>query len=125
MKKTPIGLLRRAGHGSRIPGHPRRVIGFDQFANIKRGKVVSVLPMTLPCVGSVSYTHLDVYKRQAETFSPKMQISPAVGDSKPEISRRQVVLPDPEGPSMAKNAPSAMVRSTPSTALTGAEAGPK
>ena len=30
---------------------------------------------------------------------------PAVGCSKPAISRRQVVLPEPEGPSMAKNSP--------------------
>ena len=48
-----------------------------------------------------------------------MRITPPVGFSNPEISRRQVVLPDPDGPSMAKNEPSAMVRSTPSTAFTG------
>ena len=38
------------------------------------------------------------------TVSPKMRTWPAVGWSKPEISRRQVVLPEPDGPSMAKNA---------------------
>ena len=42
-----------------------------------------------------------------ETSSPKMRICPPVGFSKPEISRRQVVLPDPEGPSIAKKDPSA------------------
>ena len=47
-----------------------------------------------------------------------MRIAPPVGFSNPEISRRQVVLPDPDGPSIAKNDPSAMVRSTASTAFT-------
>src|SRR3954452_23306123 len=47
-----------------------------------------------------------------------MRIRPALGCSKPAISRRQVVLPDPEGPSKAKNSPGAMSRSTPSTART-------
>eukprot|EP01136_Pigoraptor_vietnamica_P024785 Opistho-1_new@78113 len=61
----------------------------------------------------------------SETSCPKMRMLPCVGFSNPEISRRHVVLPDPDGPSMAKKLPSAMVRSTPSTALTGAEAGPK
>src|SRR5262249_34421535 len=35
------------------------------------------------------------------------------------MRRKQVVLPEPEGPSMAKNSPSAMSSVTPSTALTG------
>src|SRR4029078_341982 len=43
---------------------------------------------------------------------------PAVGCSKPAMRRRQVVLPEPDGPSMAKNSPAAMSRSTPSTART-------
>src|SRR5271166_6818783 len=43
---------------------------------------------------------------------------PAVGWSKPAIRRRQVVFPEPEGPSIAKNSPATMSRSTPSTALT-------
>src|SRR6478672_3005692 len=34
------------------------------------------------------------------------------------MRRKQVVLPDPEGPSIAKNSPSAMSRVTPSTART-------
>ena len=50
--------------------------------------------------------------------SPKSRTWPAVGVSKPEISRRQVVLPEPDGPSMAKNAPSPISRSTASTART-------
>src|SRR5262245_17016829 len=35
------------------------------------------------------------------------------------MRRKQVVLPEPEGPSMAKNSPSAISRVTPSTARTG------
>src|SRR4029079_14897113 len=50
--------------------------------------------------------------------SPKMAILPALGCSNPAIRRRQVVLPEPDGPSMAKNSPGAMSRSTPSTART-------
>ena len=40
---------------------------------------------------------------RAPTSSPKIRTVPPVGFSKPEIRRRQVVLPEPEGPSMAKN----------------------
>src|SRR5438132_14004400 len=47
-----------------------------------------------------------------------MEIEPAVGCSKPAISLRQVVLPEPDGPSMAKNSPGAISRSTVSTART-------
>src|SRR5262245_18816457 len=47
-----------------------------------------------------------------------MRISPASGCSKPAMRRRQVVLPEPDGPSMAKNSPAAIARSTPSTART-------
>ncbi len=47
-----------------------------------------------------------------------MRIWPPLGFSNPEISRRQVVFPEPEGPSMAKKLPSAMVRLTSSTART-------
>ena len=42
---------------------------------------------------------------------------PAVGVSNPAIRRRQVVLPDPDGPSIEKNSPSATRRSTSSTAV--------
>ena len=43
---------------------------------------------------------------------------PRSGCSKPAIIRRQVVLPEPEGPSIEKNSPSRTSRSTPSTATT-------
>ena len=39
---------------------------------------------------------------------PSISTSPAVGCSNPAISRRQVVLPEPDGPSMEKNSPWAM-----------------
>src|SRR5262249_32673952 len=45
-------------------------------------------------------------------------IVPSSGVSKPAIMRRVVVLPEPDGPSMVKNSPWAMSRSTPSTATT-------
>src|SRR5512139_3077583 len=44
---------------------------------------------------------------------------PSLGVSKPAIILSTVVLPDPEGPSIAKNSPSAMSRSIPATAVTG------
>src|SRR5690606_12678710 len=47
-----------------------------------------------------------------------MEIEPDVGCSKPAMRRRQVVLPEPDGPSMAKNSPAPMSRSTASTART-------
>src|SRR6185312_4785289 len=37
-------------------------------------------------------------------------ISPSLGSMKPEIMRRMVVLPQPEGPRKEKNSPSLMVR---------------
>src|SRR3990170_4750306 len=43
---------------------------------------------------------------------------PSVGCSNPAIRRREVVLPEPEGPSIEKNSPSRTSRSTPSTAVT-------
>src|SRR3954451_17435885 len=52
------------------------------------------------------------------TSWPWMLTVPPVGCSKPAIRRRQVVLPEPEGPSMAKNSPSATAKLTPSTART-------
>src|SRR5450432_3982801 len=45
-------------------------------------------------------------------------ICPLVGCSNPAIRRKQVVLPDPDGPSMEKNSPSAMASVMPETALT-------
>src|SRR6185312_14827043 len=47
-----------------------------------------------------------------------MRISPAVGCSKPAMRRRQVVLPEPDGPSSAKNSPSAISKLTSSAART-------
>src|ERR1700727_2107565 len=43
-------------------------------------------------------------------------IRPDVGCSKPAISRKVVVFPQPDGPSSEKNSPLAMSRSIPSTA---------
>jgi len=43
---------------------------------------------------------------------------PPLSCSKPAIRRRQVVLPEPEGPSMEKNSPSRIRIVTPSTART-------
>ncbi|MNE37212.1 hypothetical protein D3C80_1310540 [compost metagenome] len=51
-----------------------------------------------------------------------MRIEPALGCSKPAIRRRQVVLPEPEGPSIEKNSPSWMSIDTWSTALTSPKA---
>src|SRR5512139_1956558 len=50
---------------------------------------------------------------------------PAVGSVKPPIMRRQVVLPEPDGPSSVKNSPASIVRSTPSTARTAPAPLPK
>jgi hypothetical protein len=47
---------------------------------------------------------------------PSSMILPAVGCSKPAISRSVVVLPQPEGPSREKNSPLSTVRSMSSTA---------
>ncbi len=49
---------------------------------------------------------------------PCSSTRPSLGCSKPAIMRRVVVLPDPDGPSIEKNSPSAMSRSTPETAST-------
>src|SRR6476659_3557110 len=43
---------------------------------------------------------------------------PSSGRSNPAIIRNVVVLPEPDGPSIVKNSPRAMSRSTPSTAAT-------
>ena len=47
---------------------------------------------------------------------PPMRIAPWVGSMKPEIIRRIVVLPQPEGPRKEKNSPGLIVTSTLSTA---------
>jgi hypothetical protein len=43
---------------------------------------------------------------------------PLVGCSNPAIIRKQVVFPDPDGPSNVKNSPPRIVTDTPFTALT-------
>ena len=53
-----------------------------------------------------------------ETSAPPSSILPSSGRSKPAIMRSVVVLPEPDGPSIVKNSPRAMSRSTPSTAAT-------
>jgi len=50
------------------------------------------------------------------TSTPASSTVPASGRSNPAISRSSVVLPEPEGPSIVKNSPSATSRSTPATA---------
>src|SRR6476619_2936740 len=52
----------------------------------------------------------------AVTSLPSSSILPDVGSSQPALRRRTVVLPEPDGPSMEKNSPWRMSRSTPSTA---------
>src|SRR6185295_10171212 len=49
---------------------------------------------------------------------PSMTICPSVGTSKPASIRSSVVLPQPDGPSSAKNSPSSMSRWASSTAVT-------
>src|SRR5690349_6839181 len=49
---------------------------------------------------------------------PPTWTRPASGISKPAIMRRDVVLPQPDGPSSEKNSPAAMSSVTPSTAMT-------
>src|SRR6476660_3762344 len=50
--------------------------------------------------------------------SPPMMMWPEVGASRPDIMRRSVVLPQPDGPSSAKNSFWSMSKETSSTALT-------
>ena len=47
---------------------------------------------------------------RSETSRPSRRIRPSVGRSNPAIIRRQVVLPEPEGPSREKNSPCAHVQ---------------
>src|SRR5581483_4395094 len=50
------------------------------------------------------------------TSSPRSRMRPSSGCSKPAIIRSVVVLPQPDGPSIVKNSPSWISRSTPATA---------
>ena len=52
------------------------------------------------------------------TFRPPIASVPEVGASRPAIVRRSVVLPQPDGPSNAKNSPSSIARSSSSIART-------
>ena len=49
---------------------------------------------------------------------PSMRMRPASGVSKPAISRMSVVLPQPDGPSRAKNSPEPISSDTSFTAVT-------
>src|SRR6202161_805676 len=48
--------------------------------------------------------------------APSIRMRPSSGVSKPASIRNRVVLPQPEGPSSAKNSPLAIVSETPPTA---------
>ncbi len=50
------------------------------------------------------------------TSTPRRRMRPLVGCSKPAIMRSVVVLPQPDGPSIVKNSPSAIGKSAPRTA---------
>ena len=52
------------------------------------------------------------------TSRPRSSTAPSSGRSKPAIIRRQVVLPDPDGPSIVKNSSVSIESSTWSTATT-------
>jgi hypothetical protein len=58
------------------------------------------------------------YGGRLDASSPCKRICPLVGSSKPPISRRHVVLPEPDGPSIEKNSPSSIASDTRSTART-------
>ena len=59
---------------------------------------------------------LRAYGGSRVTSTPASSTVPASGRSNPAIRRSSVVLPEPDGPSMVKNSPSATSRSTPATA---------
>ena len=58
------------------------------------------------------------YGGSRETSLPPSSTMPSSGRSKPAITRSVVVLPEPDGPSIVKNSPRPISRSTPSTAVT-------
>src|SRR5262249_3214699 len=51
------------------------------------------------------------------TTLPLRRTAPAVGFSRPAITRIKVVLPQPDGPTMVRNSPSRVARSIPLRAL--------
>ena len=66
----------------------------------------------------VFYTDGDAQYDPGELPELLARIRPDVGNSKPAIRRRHVVLPEPDGPSIEKNSPSRIWRSIPATATT-------
>ena len=50
---------------------------------------------------------------KARKSSPSSRTSPASGASSPAMARSNVVLPEPEGPSRARNSPGSARRETP------------
>jgi hypothetical protein len=59
---------------------------------------------------------LRLYGGTDDTSAPSSITRPAVGNSKPAIIRRVVVLPQPDGPSIEKNSPRPMPKSASWTA---------
>ena len=57
------------------------------------------------------------WRRRRAMSLPPMRTAPEVGSRKPEIVRRIVVLPQPEGPRIEKNSPPAMLSETSLTAM--------
>jgi hypothetical protein len=49
------------------------------------------------------------------TSRPSISTRPSVGISKPAMIRRRVVLPQPDGPRIEKNAPGAIASDTPAS----------
>ena len=60
-------------------------------------------------------------RRQAATSRSPRKIAPSLGCSKPPIMRSVVVLPQPDGPSRAKNEPRGISSEMPSTAATSSK----
>jgi hypothetical protein len=57
------------------------------------------------------------FGRRPRTSVPPIRITPVDGSMKPDIMRRMVVLPQPDGPRNEKNSPGLMWTVTWSTAL--------
>ncbi len=87
---------------------PQAVLDVLDDAHVREEGVVLEDGVDVACVG-----------RRGVTSSPPSWTVPAVGVSNPAIIRSTVVLPEPDGPSIEKNSPSAMDRSMSSTATTG------
>src|SRR5258708_36283891 len=57
------------------------------------------------------------YGGTAVTFAPSIRMRPLSGVSNPAINRNNVVLPQPDGPSRAKNSPASTCNDTSSAAI--------